>query len=270
MVVIQMGSGAIMANYFILTLDTTGPNLEIIAPNYTIPRIENDIIIRSNEILTSAFQDIYFIDSKGLRYDLTFAYNGNEYVGKVKFNNVNTGIGILYAVLKDEVYNSSETASHTINVLKEYSLDIKLLDIKSNKTISTDYKNQIQNSLFKNNVTLKDNKNLVLNNDIRTINIEVKLMSVYETGNTVTLQGSFYHQDTDILMDPDEVKLKVYNSDYKQIDEVLLGASNKISTGVYEYKYTFEQKGIFYYEFYGLINGLPSLNRKKIEIKFIE
>lgn len=116
-----------MANYVVLELDTTPPDLEIIAPQYTSPNIATEIIIESNEELSN-YQEIYFIDSRGDRSDYIFLYDTDRYVGIIQFNQVATGIGTLYVRLKDEVYNISAIYSKAIEVVDYNGIDATVAD----------------------------------------------------------------------------------------------------------------------------------------------
>ncbi|MDW7673790.1 MAG: hypothetical protein SCK28_04550 [Bacillota bacterium] len=102
-------------NFFILELDTTPPNISIIAPNYTVPNVETEIIIEGNEVL-SQFQDIYIIDAKGTRHDVIFNYSNDKFIGRLIFNDFSIGIATVHARLKDEVLNLSDRVSKTIDI----------------------------------------------------------------------------------------------------------------------------------------------------------
>lgn len=108
-------------NYFLLELDTTSPMLEIISPVYTQQDIVTDIYIYSSEKLM-VYQDIYIIDSKGIRYDVTMSYFETYYYGRIQMSGYSSGIATIYCRLKDEVGNLSELVSKTINILKGENL----------------------------------------------------------------------------------------------------------------------------------------------------
>ena len=108
-----------MASYFELELDTTPPQLTIIAPNYTIIGLDTDITIESNEALSS-YQDIYIIDSLGVKHNRTFLkVDENTFQETINFSNIAHGIATIYCRLKDESDNMSSIYSKTINVLFE-------------------------------------------------------------------------------------------------------------------------------------------------------
>lgn len=126
-----------MDSYFMLELDTTGPSLEIISPNYTQINIITDIYIESSETL-SEYQDIYFIDSQNVRHNLIFEYSPTSYYGHVQLNGFALGIGNICCRLKDEVGNLSELVSKTINILKRENLILESC-VDSMKTKSNFY-----------------------------------------------------------------------------------------------------------------------------------
>ena len=53
-----------MANAFELTLDTTGPNIEIYGINYTVKGAQYEFTVISDSSLM-LWQDVYYIDSVG-------------------------------------------------------------------------------------------------------------------------------------------------------------------------------------------------------------
>lgn len=111
-----------MANYVIITLDTTPPKIRIYAPKYTTKSIYNEIIIESNEELAE-YQDIYAIDPKGDKHNLTFQRETDKrLVGVVRFNDMSDGIVAIHARVKDVVGNISNLASATIEIKDSISL----------------------------------------------------------------------------------------------------------------------------------------------------
>lgn len=114
-----------MASFFELILDTNSPKLEIIAPQYTSPDINTEIIIESSEPLLN-YQDIYIIDNLGIRHDIILNFNVTELTGKVRLNDFPLGIATIYCRLKDEVGNLSELVSKTINITEGNVLKIYL------------------------------------------------------------------------------------------------------------------------------------------------
>lgn len=127
-----------MSSFVYIELDTKSPNLEIYAPSYTTTDLDNTIILESDESL-SGFQEIYLIDSEGVRHDYTFNNDGNMLIGKVNFTNFPLGIATIYARVKDEVDNVSELISKLIDI-KE-SLSLLRLDIQ-HRIMSIDTNNK--------------------------------------------------------------------------------------------------------------------------------
>lgn len=93
--------------------------------------------------------------------------------------------------------------------------------------------------------------------------------NVYQYGNTVRFECSFYNF-SDEKIDPSFVKIIIYDKNYNVLSENTLGAANKLAIGDYFYDYATEEKEQkIYYEWYGEINGKPSVKRKSIITKFI-
>lgn len=106
-----------MAGYFTLGFDTTGPHIEIYAPKYTDRVSNNYIRIVSDEKLSS-FQNIYVIDSKGVKHDVIFSFDGNNtLLGNIVFNDYPIGVTTIFAQLKDDVDNMSNLATAHISVI---------------------------------------------------------------------------------------------------------------------------------------------------------
>lgn len=105
-----------MSSSFILRLDTTGPEIQIFAPSYTISSSLVEMFIESNEELL-VYQDIYIVDARGNVHPQIFLHEGSGMYGVVDFSNFHPGIATVYARLKDIVGNDSNIAVHHINVL---------------------------------------------------------------------------------------------------------------------------------------------------------
>lgn len=90
----------------------------------------------------------------------------------------------------------------------------------------------------------------------------------YLVGNTIYIDGFFYDLNNQPC-NPQMVKLIIYNDKYIKIDEIILNDSHKIKNGHYRCPYKFDNVGQYVYEFYGEIDGMPSLKRELINIKFI-
>lgn len=97
-----------MSSYFDLILDTTNPVLTIFAIPYTTIGVDYEIIIESNEPL-GTYQDVYFMDSKGVKSKIDVAFSEDKLSarGTTQFLDCTPGSGIIYATLCDEVGNNS-------------------------------------------------------------------------------------------------------------------------------------------------------------------
>jgi hypothetical protein len=110
-----------MSNYIRIQLDTTLPEVEILAPNYTTREEVNSIIIQANEAL-STYQEVYVIDNNGNRYDYTFNHQGDHLTGQITFNDLPYGVTTIYAQVKDVVWNQSHLVSKSINLIESTDL----------------------------------------------------------------------------------------------------------------------------------------------------
>lgn len=94
-------------------------------------------------------------------------------------------------------------------------------------------------------------------------------MNTYQYGNTVRFECKFYDFDGQPI-NPDTIKIKIYNYKYQQVYMENLNSNNQIGIGDYFYDYITEEKEQkLYYEWYGEINGKPSLKRGVFMTKFI-
>jgi hypothetical protein len=99
--------------------------------------------------------------------------------------------------------------------------------------------------------------------------MKVNRLNIYLTGNTVRLEAEFRNLQGQ-LIDVDFPKLIIYDYKYNKIAEYPLTASNKSGTGKYFYNYeTSESPKKLIYEFYGELDGLPTIDRKMFSTKFI-
>lgn len=114
-----------MASYFYLELDTTSPFIEILAPSYATPQTYVEITIESNELLDT-YQEVYVIDSKGQRHNITLEYKYNSFQGVVLFNSVPFGMISIYARVKDNVGNPSNIAQKNINLIESDTLSLEV------------------------------------------------------------------------------------------------------------------------------------------------
>jgi len=149
-----------MSSYLVIDFDTTSPQIEIFSPRYTTKDVVNEIAIQSDETLSN-FQEVYALDSNGVRHDYTFLQvQGNQYIGQIRFNDFPYGIATIYARMKDEVDNYSDLIYKSIEIKESYtSLNLKIND--RNRLISE--KNYERPKLDKNSVrymTVNDKLNI--------------------------------------------------------------------------------------------------------------
>lgn len=91
-------------------------------------------------------------------------------------------------------------------------------------------------------------------------------MSHYQEGNTIKLTATFKDFDENPV-DPDLVRLIIYDSSMNQLDQYPIAQGNRIDTGSFYYNFVPRIDGIIFYEWYAEIDGLPSLKRKHLQIK---
>ncbi|MFC3883741.1 hypothetical protein ACFOU2_09610 [Bacillus songklensis] len=92
-------------------------------------------------------------------------------------------------------------------------------------------------------------------------------MTTYQAGNTVRLAAEFKDWDGENV-DPETIKLIIYDYRYNKLDEREIQTENRTSIGAYYYDYIFNE-GEFIYEWLATINRTPSLIRKRISVKTI-
>ena len=93
-------------------------------------------------------------------------------------------------------------------------------------------------------------------------------MNYYLTGNTIKFSVIFKDWDEQNV-DPSIIKFIIYDSEFKKINEFLIGSENKIDIGSYYVLYIPEAEGYFYYEWYAEIDGYPSLERSAFTVRQI-
>ena len=95
------------------------------------------------------------------------------------------------------------------------------------------------------------------------------MAKVYYTGTSVRLTCDFYNFEG-LLTNPDTVKITIYDYKYEIIDSISMGSSNNAGVGKYYYDYLTDLKESRYiYEWYGEIDGKPSLKRGSFQTRFI-
>jgi hypothetical protein len=102
---------------FILTLDTLGPAIEILAPLYTIPGVETVVWVTGSEPL-ALDHTVYTVDAAGVRRDLILEHLGDRLRLVSNFDGYALGTTRIYAQVLDEVRNRSALVLKTMNVLE--------------------------------------------------------------------------------------------------------------------------------------------------------
>lgn len=110
---------------FKLTLDTTGPHIEVTGPAYSTSQSMVEILITSNEEL-GVYQDFYLLDSKGNRHDVIFNHQGDHFIGQLSFNDYPLGMATLFATVEDTVLNRSNQATHTIKITEQANVKVSV------------------------------------------------------------------------------------------------------------------------------------------------
>jgi chemotaxis protein CheY-P-specific phosphatase CheC len=162
-----------MANFFKLELDTTPPKVIITAPSYTVPHIDTEIIVSSNEPLDK-YQEFFIVDSAGIKHNVIFDYLGDSFRGIVDFGNYALGIATIYARVKDEVHNLSELVTATINIRQPAAVFITIAELT--RDIAADENIMPVKSLERQRlVTLIENtREVMLDEMIREIEVSTK------------------------------------------------------------------------------------------------
>lgn len=94
-------------------------------------------------------------------------------------------------------------------------------------------------------------------------------VNTYQYGNTIRFEVKFY-DFSGMPIDPTKIKVIVYDNKYKQIFTANVNTNNRKNIGEYFYDYTTEMKEQkLYYEWYGEIDGKPSLKRGEFITRFI-
>lgn len=95
-------------------------------------------------------------------------------------------------------------------------------------------------------------------------------MQIELLNNTIKFTIKFYGFDNKHrLVDPDSVEFTLYDNNFSQIQNVILGEENKKEEGVYEYYFVPDTPGHYIVEFKGVFGEMPSLERKHLQIEMI-
>lgn len=141
-----------------VTLDTTQPTLTIYLPSYTTNQSIDDITIVANEPLATK-QEIYIVDSLGVRHNQTFSLQTDKktFLGRISFNNFPKGIATIFVTLYDEVWNRSSIYKKSINVIDPQNIKMIIseyvckleMEIVTRETLNTE---QESNLLLEENI----------------------------------------------------------------------------------------------------------------------
>lgn len=92
---------------------------------------------------------------------------------------------------------------------------------------------------------------------------------VYQAGNTVKLECSFFEFDGVTPFDPINLKIVIYDQFYSVLETITDGIV-KEGIGKYYCMYqTSSEPQFFYYEWYGEKDGFKSIKRNRIRTVFI-
>jgi hypothetical protein len=96
------------------------------------------------------------------------------------------------------------------------------------------------------------------------------MASYYQNGNTIRFSVDFFDFN-DEPIEPQLVRFIIYSSRYEVLEEFTLGQANSPKLGSYFFDYTpsKENKGQYYFEWYGEIDGMPTLKRDSFSLGFI-
>jgi hypothetical protein len=92
----------------------------------------------------------------------------------------------------------------------------------------------------------------------------------YQIGNTIRLKCTFKDFDGQ-LRNPDMIKVKIYDQSFAVMSETTLGPTNNSDLGnwFYDYVIPMDARGKLYYEWYGEMQGSPSLKRDSFKVAFM-
>ena len=95
-------------------------------------------------------------------------------------------------------------------------------------------------------------------------------MSVFiQAGNTVRFTCKFYDPSGN-LTTPTSIKLTLYDYQYNKLSEFPLTDANRIEMGLYFFDYTTpNEEKKYIYEWYGMVNGFPSIKRETFTTFFL-
>jgi hypothetical protein len=93
------------------------------------------------------------------------------------------------------------------------------------------------------------------------------ITNTYQSGNTVRLSCEFYDFDKE-MKDPTIIKLKIYDYKYNLLDEFTNVIRSEMGKYYFDYVTDVDNK-TYIYEWYGELDGTPSLRRGSFITKFM-
>lgn len=84
-------------------------------------------------------------------------------------------------------------------------------------------------------------------------------------GDTVRLVANFMDFNGNAVS-PENIELTIYDLEEEEIESINLDDSNRKDVGVYFYDYVADQDVIF--EFFGEVEGNPTVIRNSLQVKF--
>lgn len=89
----------------------------------------------------------------------------------------------------------------------------------------------------------------------------------YQYGNTIRFKCEFFDFDNS-KADPQIIKFIIYDERYNVVFQE--NGATRLSEGEYIFDYTTpERKGKYYYEWYGEVDGKPSIKRGEFKTDFV-
>jgi hypothetical protein len=171
-----------VSSFVQLTLDTTGPNVQVIVPPTTTRQALTHIVVRADEPLDTWQDEIYLIDSKGVKHILHMSHNNNEFYGEFIFGNLPSGRCTVHARVKDTVWNLSSVVQGSFVLYSNDLLFIDVTDGMNGEIVLLDKRSEVSTLKDQNfsTTTLSEQtitKVELIDKEITKINIEDKGVS---------------------------------------------------------------------------------------------
>lgn len=220
-----------MPSYFTLVLDTTAPTVTIDVPA-SIGNVILPVTISADEPLDN-YQEIYFIDSEGNRFDSEFTFVDGTFEGNLDFSNASIGTATIYAHVRDEVHNEI-TAQQNIIVIQTY---------------------------FQKSITYTDDDAEVTSVTIEAGDTRVLKAHIKEYNPTL---------DQYLYFEPDSAYAVVEKYEDDTFTTVNTATALRIDTGIYKIIFTAPyQPGIFYLKTVIDSDGYEDFNRLKVRVRLV-